>query len=284
MGGVSGRLVVVATPIGNLSDLSPRARKALEEADVICCEDTRRTRVLLSAVGVAAAGRLVSLHSHNESSRAEWVASRVEAGATVAYVTDAGTPGVSDPGDRLVAAVVARGLEVVAVPGPSAVLAALMVSGLPSDRFCMEGFLPRKGAERAARLTALRDEQRTSVVFESPTRLAATLAELAEVLGERGCAVCRELTKRHEEVRRGSLADLAALYGDEPVPKGEVVIVLGGAPLRPVEDADVERAVDDALVAGATTKDAAASVAAALGVSRRRAYEMALRRSTGARD
>ena len=281
---MTGSLVVVATPIGNLADLSERARRVLADADVICCEDTRRTRVLLTASGIGAAGRLVSLHAHNEASRAQWVAERVESGATVAFVTDAGTPGVSDPGDRLVAAVVSRGLAVTVVPGPSAALAALIVSGLSSDRFCVEGFLPRKGIDRARRLEGLRDEERTSVIFESPARLAATLADLAGSLGDRPAAVCRELTKRHEEVRRGSLDELAAAYGATPTPKGEVVIVVGGAPTRRVDDDDVSRAVVAELDAGATIRDTATTVAAALGVSRRRAYEVALRHTSEVRD
>jgi len=281
VGAVSGQLVLVATPIGNLGDVSPRARDVLQDADVICCEDTRRTRVLLSAVGIAAAGRLVSLHAHNEASKAQWVVARVEAGANVAYVTDAGTPGVSDPGDRLVAAVVAAGLAVTVVPGPSAALAALSISGLPAARFCVEGFLPRRGAERESRLAELAAERRTSVVFESATRLAATLTDLAIALGERPCAVCRELTKRHEEVRRGTLAELSAAYAGAPAVKGEVVIVIGGAPERRVDDADVTAALVELLEGGSTTRDAAVAVAASLGVSRRRAYQEALRLHPG---
>jgi 16S rRNA (cytidine1402-2'-O)-methyltransferase len=274
---MTGELLIVATPIGNLDDLSDRAKRVLATADVICCEDTRRTRVLLSATGIPAAGRLVSLHAHNEASKAEWVADRVAAGARVAYVTDAGTPGVSDPGDRLVAAVLAHGLAVTSVPGPSAAITALVVSGLPMDRFCMEGFLPRKGKDRARRLEALRDESRTTVLFESAPRLASTLAELHEALGDRAAAVCRELTKRHEEVRRGSLAELAALYANAPEPKGEIVLVVAGASLRQVDDDAVARAVANELDTGATIRDTALAVSATLGVSRRRAYEAALR-------
>ena len=274
---MTGELLIVATPIGNLDDLSDRAKRVLATADVICCEDTRRTRVLLSATGIPAAGRLVSLHAHNEASKAEWVADRVAAGARVAYVTDAGTPGVSDPGDRLVAAVLAHGLAVTSVPGPSAAITALVVSGLPMDRFCMEGFLPRKGKDRARRLEALRDESRTTVLFESAPRLASTLAELHEALGDRAAAVCRELTKRHEEVRRGSLAELAALYANAQEPKGEIVLVVAGASLRQVDDDAVARAVANELDTGATIRDTALAVSATLGVSRRRAYEAALR-------
>lgn len=279
---LTSALVVVATPIGNLSDLSDRAREALATADVVCCEDTRRTRALLAAAGIAAGRRLLSLRAHNEAVRAEAIADRVAAGATVAYVTDAGTPGVSDPGDRLVAAVARRGLPVTVVPGPSAALAALVVSGLPTDRFCVEGFLPRRGAARAARIDALRTEPRTTVIFEAPSRVASTLASLADALGDRPAALCRELTKVHEEVRRAALSELAASAVADP-PRGEVVLVVGGAAPIGVDDTDVERAVAEAMEAGATTRDAATRVAASLGVSRHRAYEVALRRGPGLR-
>lgn len=281
---LSGELIVVATPIGNLGDLSERAQQVLEHADVICCEDTRHTRVLLSAKGIKGRGRLESVHAHNEAARAAWVVGRIEAGQTVAYVSDAGTPGVSDPGARLVAAVVASGNRVTAVPGPSAALAALVVSGLAMDRFCVEGFLPRKGAERSQRLEALRVEARTAVVFETAPRLAATLQELAEVLGDRPAAVCRELTKRYEEVRRGSLVSLALGTRDEAGARGEIVIVIGGSAVPHADDADVANAVAAALASGATTRDAASEVATSLGVSRRRAYEAALRHSTGTNE
>jgi len=281
MGDVSGALVVVATPIGNLGDVSERMRAALESAEVICCEDTRRTRTLLSALAIPASRRLVSVHAHNEAAKAEWVAARVAEGATVAYVTDAGTPGVSDPGSRLVAVVAGRGLTVTAIPGPSAALMALVVSGLPTERFCVEGFLPRKGAERAERLAALGVEERTAIVFEAPSRLAATLHDLDVALGERPAAVCRELTKLHEEVRRGSLGELARAIGEVPVLRGEVVIVIGGALRRRAGDDDVARAVAAELGSGATVRDTAAVVAASLGVSKRRAYEAALKASPG---
>jgi 16S rRNA (cytidine1402-2'-O)-methyltransferase len=278
---LSGELVVVATPIGNLGDLSERARDVLEHADVLCCEDTRRTRVLLSAKGIAARGRLVSIHAHSEAEKAAWVVARVSAGATVAYVSDAGTPGVSDPGQRLVSAVAASGNRVTTVPGPSAALAALVVAGLPMDRFCVEGFLPRKGSDRAQRLEALRIEERTTVVFETAPRAAATLADLAAALGDRPAALCRELTKRHEEVRRGTLCELArdGLSGDGA--RGEIVLVIGGTSLPRAGDDDVAHAVALALSGGATTRDAASEVASSLGVSRRRAYEAALRHGTG---
>lgn len=275
-----GGLVLVATPIGNLGDLSPRAVDTLAGADVVCCEDTRRTRTLLTAAGVPAKGRLVSLHEHNEAARTSQVLEWVRAGRTVAVVTDAGTPAVSDPGARLVAAAAEADLPVTVVPGPSAVLAALVVSGLPTERFCVEGFLPRKGAERRRRVAALAAEERTAVLLEAPGRLAATLAELAEALGERPVAVTRELTKVHEEVVRGTLpevaAELARRQAQGPV-RGEAVVVLGGAPPAPAAgDEAVAAAVAEHLAAGAGAREAADAVAAELGVARRRAYQAAL--------
>jgi 16S rRNA (cytidine1402-2'-O)-methyltransferase len=273
----SGRVVLVATPIGNLGDLSPRAVQALDEADVLCCEDTRRTRALLSAAGITGRGRLVSLHEHNEDARTADVLAWVADGRTVVVVTDAGTPGVSDPGGRLVAAAARQGLDVSVVPGPSAVLAALVVSGLATDRWCVEGFLPRKGPDRRRRIAALAVEGRTAVLLEAPGRLAATLAELAEVLGEdRPAAVARELTKMHEEVWRGGLGPLATRAAEAPV-RGEVVVVVGGAlPPAPPTDDEVAAAVTRRLEAGDSARQAADAVAAALGVARRRAYQLAI--------
>jgi 16S rRNA (cytidine1402-2'-O)-methyltransferase len=277
--GGHGRLVLVATPIGNLGDLSPRARDALAEADLICCEDTRRTRALLTAAGIPAGTRLLSLHAHNEAERLGRVSDCVAAGGTVVVVSDAGTPGISDPGAWLVAQLVEAGETVTTVPGPSAVIAALVVSGLSTDRFCVEGFLPRKGAERRRRVTALMNEERTSVVFEAPGRVAATLAELASVDPGRPVAVVRELTKIHEEVWRGALRGAADKFSSEP-PRGEVVLVVGGAPpAAPPDEADVEAAVRAALARdpSAGPRQVADRVAAALGVPKRRAYEAALR-------
>jgi 16S rRNA (cytidine1402-2'-O)-methyltransferase len=287
----SGRLVVVATPIGNLGDLSPRAKEALASASVICCEDTRRTRALLAASGIRAP-RLVSLYRENEQRRVPEVLGWLAAGAEVALVSDAGTPGVSDPGQALVAAAVAAGVPVSAIPGPSAVLCALMVSGLPMDRFCLEGFLPRRGSERRARLAALVDEPRTTVLLESPRRLAGTLAELASQLGpERPVVVARELTKLHEEVWRGELGEAAAVFADRQelgTLRGEVVVVLGGA-AAPRRRRDVEAGEDHApseaeLVAaaaaerarGASASQTAARLVRSLGVDRQQAYRAAL--------
>jgi len=278
-----GRLVLVATPIGNLADLSPRACEVLEAADLICCEDTRRTHALLSAAGVRGGGRLLSLHGHNEKERLAQVATAVAAGAIVAVVSDAGTPGIADPGAWLAAQLAAAGETVSTVPGPSSVIGALVVSGLATDRFCVEGFLPRKGGERARRLAAVVADERTTVVLEAPGRVAATLAELAEVAGDaaasRPVAVVRELTKVHEEVWRGPLAEAAAAFAAREV-RGEVVLVIGGAPApSAVADADVEAAVratsDRDPSAG--PRQVADRVAATLGVPRRQAYEAALR-------
>ena len=275
----TGSLVLVATPIGNLGDLSPRALSALESADLICCEDTRRTRTLLSAMDLRAAGRLVSLHEHNERDRTASVLDAVAQGKAVVVVSDAGTPGISDPGSRLVKAALDAGLHVSTVPGPSAVLAALVISGLTTDRFVMEGFLPRRGPERTKQIASLRGEERTCVLFESPRRLRATLVELAEALGDsRQAVVARELTKIHEETLRGSLAELARnLEGVEV--RGEVVLLLAGAePLEGavIDDEAILSAVRRARENGASLRDAAAMVAEALGVQRRRVYELAL--------
>lgn len=273
----SGSLVVVGTPIGNLGDLAPRAVDALATADVIYCEDTRHSRKLLSHAGITGVP-LRSLHEHNEDDRIDEVVTAVAAGRSVALVSDAGMPAVSDPGARVVAAVAGAGLNVTVVPGPSAVLAALVASGLATDRFCFEGFLPRSGRDRTDRLTSVAAEPRTTVLFESPVRTAATLRDLAAVCGyDRRVAVARELTKLHEEVWRGPLA--AAVEWAADGVRGEVVLVLAGAPEEPVDEVG-----DDVLVAalavetasGARTRGAVDRVAADHRVPRRRVYELAL--------
>jgi 16S rRNA (cytidine1402-2'-O)-methyltransferase len=271
-------LVLVATPIGNLDDLSPRAVEALRTADVIAAEDTRRTRGLLSHAGVPAGRRLRAVHAHNEADAATRIVGEIRAGARVAVVTDAGMPGISDPGAALVRACLDAGLPVAAVPGPSAALTALVLSGLPTDRFVFEGFLPRKGKARAERLTAVAAEPRTTVVFEAPSRVRATLADLATACGaDRPVAVARELTKAFEDVWRGSLADAVA-RAQRTEPRGEYVVVVGPAAERaPAGDAEVEDAIRAALADGRSARDAAAEVAAELGVPRRRAYETATR-------
>lgn len=274
-----GELVLVATPIGNLGDLSPRAQEVLAAADLICCEDTRRTRALLSACGIRAGDRLLSLHGHNERERLARVAATVAGGGIVAVVSDAGTPGISDPGAWLAAQLAAVGEKITTVPGPSSVIAALVVSGLPTDRFGVEGFLPRKGGERRRRVAAFMAEERTTVVLEAPGRVAGTLADLAALDPERPVAVVRELTKMHEEVWRGTLGRAAEEFEAEPR-RGEVVLVLGGAPpSAPAEEADVVSAVRTALAddPAAGPRQVAERVAASLGVPKRRAYEAALR-------
>ncbi len=274
-----GTLVLVATPIGNLGDLPPRAVRALAEAHTIACEDTRRTRQLLSHAGVEGGNRLVSVNDHNEAAQVRAILSRLDAGQRVALVTDAGMPAISDPGQRLVAAVVAAGHRVEVVPGPSAALAALVVSGLPTARFCFEGFLPRKGRARAERLGELAIERRTIVLFEAPHRVRQTAADLAEALGPaRRVAIARELTKAFEEVWRGTLGDAVEQADDLPA-RGEHVLVLEGAPSQEASTSEVEDALTEMLSEGRSKKDAVAAVSAQLGVPKRRVYDAALRLS-----
>lgn len=272
---MSGALVLVATPIGNLGDLSPRAVEALAEADAVACEDTRRTGRLLQHAGVRARTLLV-VNDHTEVSRTEEVLDRLARGERVAVVSDAGTPGISDPGERLVRAALDAGHAVEVVPGPSAAVAALVTSGLPAGRFVFEGFLPRRGSARRGRLGALSTERRTIVLYEAPHRLAETLGDLAAAFGpERGVVVARELTKLHEERWRGTLAGAAAWAEAHP-PRGEVSLVVAGAPEpAPPDDAQVVAALRERLDAGASTRDAVAEVAADLGVAKRRAYDLA---------
>lgn len=281
-----GGLVLVGTPIGNLGDLSPRAITALRDADVIAAEDTRRTRALLTHAQVPAGRRLIALHAHNERSVAVQLVDRMRSGARVAYVTDAGMPGISDPGERLVRACLDADVPVEVVPGPSALVAALVTSGLPTGRFVFEGFLPRKGKERSRRLEALVAEERTVVIYESPRRVAATLADLAAALGaDRGVAVARELTKVFEEVRRGTLGEVAARYEPTPhgpatdPPRGEHVIVVAPSVAgegEQVDDDAIDAALRELLLSGMSARDASTAAARELGVPRRRAYERAL--------
>ena len=275
--GVTGVLVLVGTPIGNLGDMTPRAVEALRAADVICCEDTRRTGRLLQHFEVGRT-RLVVVNEHTEPGETAHVLKMLEAGQRVAVVTDAGMPGISDPGERLVRAAVDAGHLVEVVPGPSAAITALVASGLPAGRFVFEGFLPRKGSGRTERLGVVAAEGRTIVLYEAPHRVARTLADLAEVCGaDRQVVVARELTKLHEQLWRGDLAGAAA-WATAKEPAGEIVLVLDGAPEAPAADDDaVAEAVRQALAAGLSVRDAASTVSAALGVSRRRAYDAALR-------
>ena len=273
--GVTGLLVLAATPIGQVGDAPPRLASELATADVVAAEDTRRLRRLCRDLGVAPSGRVVSYFEGNEQARTPALLEALEAGERVLLVTDAGMPSVSDPGYRLVAAAVEADVAVTAVPGPSAVLTALAVSGLPVDRFCFEGFLPRKAGERSRRLAAHAAEERTMVFFEAPHRTAAALAALAEAFGgDRPGAVCRELTKTHEEVRRGPLAELASWAADGV--RGEVTLVVAGAVAAPVVAADPgawRAAVDDLEAEGVTRKEAIVQVARLAGVPKREVYQ-----------
>jgi 16S rRNA (cytidine1402-2'-O)-methyltransferase len=269
-----GKLVVCGTPIGNLEDAPPRLARVLAEADLIACEDTRQTRKLLTHLGVRT--RMTSYHDVDERDRARELADRVAGGLRLALVTDAGMPAVSDPGYHLVAACLERGAQVEVVPGPSAVLAALVVSGLPTDRFCFEGFPPRRTGARDRRLAELATEPRTMVFFEAPHRALATLAAMAAAFGDdRPCAVVRELTKVHEEVLRGSLAEVTERLAANR-PRGELTLVVGGAPAsRPsvAGTSDLAAEVATLVAGGASTRDAIAAVARASGAPRRAVYQ-----------
>jgi 16S rRNA (cytidine1402-2'-O)-methyltransferase len=267
-------IILAATPIGNLGDASRRLVETLEQAQIVAAEDTRVAQRLMQGLGVQNRPKLVALHDHNERERSAELVEQAR-DADVLVLSDAGMPTVSDPGYHLVVAAIAAGVAVTSLPGPSAVLTALAVSGLPTDRFTFEGFLPRKTGERASALAALADEPRTMVFFESPNRLAESLRAMAHAFGaSRSVVVCRELTKLYEEVRRGTAQELAE-WADGGV-RGEIVIVVAGAPARTV---DLGTAVQEVLLLTATEslKDAAASVASATGLSRRTLYEAALR-------
>ena len=271
---MTGRLVLGGAPLGQPGDVGPRLRSVLETADVLAVEDTRRLHRLASDLGVTFTGRVVTFHESVEQQRLPGLMSALADGATVLLLTDAGMPSVSDPGYTLVRAAIDAGIAVTSVPGPSAVTTALAVSGLPVDRFCFEGFLPRKAGERRSRFTGLADERRTMVFFESPHRLADALADAAAVLGtDRPAAVCRELTKTYEEIRRGPLAELAE-WAAEGV-KGEITLVVGGAPERTVEltPADLAAEVAAEEASGATRKDAIRAVVERTGMPRRTIYD-----------
>jgi 16S rRNA (cytidine1402-2'-O)-methyltransferase len=273
---VPGTLWLVGTPIGNLGDVSERAARTLGAVDVIACEDTRRTRKLLSHLGVSGR-RLVSFNEGNERRQVPFLLGHLKAGRDVAVVSDAGMPGLSDPGYRLVVACAAEDIPVDVVPGPSAAIAALVISGLPAARFAFEGFLPRKAGERRARLSSLIEDPRTVVVFESPRRLRALLADALATLGDRRAVVVRELTKVHQEVLRGRLSELPSRLADEVL--GEVVVVMEGA--APPPGADLEALgdrVEELTAEGLPRKEAAARVAQEAGVSKRALYEASLRR------
>lgn len=273
-----GTLYLVATPIGNLEDVTQRALRVLSEVDVVACEDTRRTRVLLDRYGIRT--KTLSYHEHNERQRAEELCARLEAGESIAVVSDAGTPGISDPGFRLVRAAAARGLRVVPVPGPTALVSALIASGLPTDEFYFGGFLPARTHARRVRLAEVRGLSATLVFYEAPHRIAHLLADAREILGERRAAVARELTKLHEEIARGSLSELAERFASGETARGEMVVVIDRATLED-EDPGVSSQAARASVAervaefereGLDQRAALKRAARELGLSRDEAY------------
>lgn len=272
-----GRVVLAGAPLGNPGDASARLREVLGSADVVAAEDTRRLARLARDLGVTVTGRVVSYFEGNDERRTPELVKALEAGAVVAVVTDGGMPSVSDPGYRLVRAALDAGFAVTAAPGPSAVTTALAVSGLPSDRFAFEGFLPRTGSHRRSRLRELAAEPRTLVFFEAPHRVAGALADLAAAFGaDRPAAVCRELTKTYEEVRRGSLADLEA-WAASGEPRGEITLVVGGAPAGPPprpDDGELRAAVASREAAGESRRDAIQAVADAYGLKKRDIYAL----------
>jgi 16S rRNA (cytidine1402-2'-O)-methyltransferase len=274
---VSGRLVLVGAPLGNPGDASSRMREVLADADVVAAEDTRRLARLARDLGVQVSGRIVSYFEGNEERRTPELVGALRSGAVVAVVTDGGMPSVSDPGYRLVRAALEEGFPVTAAPGPSAVTTALALSGLPSDRFVFEGFLPRSGSGRRGRLRELAAEPRTLVLFEAPHRVVDTLADLVATFGEkRPAALCRELTKTYEEIRRGPLAELADRAAADP-PRGEITLVVGGAPAvaadRPA-DGDLRAAVAEREAAGDSRRDAITAVAQRYGLRKREVYAL----------
>jgi 16S rRNA (cytidine1402-2'-O)-methyltransferase len=273
---MNSKLIIVGTPIGNLGDISPRVAEALRTADVILCEDTRHTLQLLNHLKIKGP-RLVSLHEHNEVGRTTQVIEMLQTGQVVALVSDAGLPLVSDPGSRLVPAVIAAGYPVVAIDGPNAALHALLVSGMDTSRFAFEGFLPRSGKDRAERLQALAVKKRTAIIYESPQRLAQTIKDLAGTdQGSRRIAITRELTKLHEEVWRGTLAE-ATVYLSEIPPRGEYTLVLEGVAQQAIEvtDTEISKALATEIKAGATKRDAVRVVSEQLRVPRDRVYALA---------
>jgi 16S rRNA (cytidine1402-2'-O)-methyltransferase len=273
-----GRLVLCGAPLGNVGDASPRLRETLAAADVIAAEDTRRLARLARDLDIQLTARVISYFEGNEERRTPDLVAALRGGALVALVTDGGMPSVSDPGYRLVRAALDAGLPVTVAPGPSAVTTALALSGLPSDRFCFEGFLPRSGGGRRGRLRALAAEERTLIFFEAPHRIAATLTDLAATFGaDRPAAVCRELTKTYEEVRRATLGELAERAASQPL-RGEITLVVAGAPPAPaadLSDADLKAAVAAHEATGSTRRDAITAVATATGLPRRTVYTAA---------
>jgi 16S rRNA (cytidine1402-2'-O)-methyltransferase len=272
---MSGMLYVVATPIGNLEDITYRAVRILGEADLIACEDTRQTRKLLDHYGIQKPA--ISYHEHNEAERTEDLVARLQAGAVIALVSDAGTPLVSDPGYRLVRAAIDAGIAVETIPGPSAALAALAASGLPTDAFHFDGFLPPKPGQRAKALEALADEHATLIFYEAPHRILETLEAVERVLGNRPVVVARELTKIHEEFLRGTAAEIRAQLAQRDSVKGEITLLIGKALAPPEDDTPLDEAVDALVRGGAPRMDAIKQVARRRGLSKREVYERLLR-------
>ncbi len=272
---VGGGLVLVSTPIGNVGDISDRAKEALRRADLVCCEDTRHTGRLLKRLDIHAT-RLAALHAHNEMQKSEEIAGRIRSGEVVVLVCDAGTPIISDPGGRLVAFIIAEGLPVTAVPGPSAVIDALVLSGLPADRFTFEGFLARKGGDRQQQIDRIARSTATSVIYESPLRLLKTLADLAQACGgERRVAVARELTKLHEQIWRGTLDQ--SLQPGELSERGEqVIIVAPMTQIQSVEGSELREALERLQAAGLRRRDSVSAIEILLGAPHREVYQMAL--------
>ena len=272
----AGTFTLVATPIGNLADITARAVEAIGNSAVVCCEDTRRSGLLLQHLGISGK-RYVVVNDHTEHDACEEIVTLLHGGSNVVLITDAGTPGISDPGERVVRAVIDAGLKVTCAPGPAALVIALVMSGLPAQRFVFEGFIPRSGGERSQRLNDIASESRTVVLYEAPHRVAKTLADLEVRCGPmRKVVIARELTKLHEEMWRGTLHD-ASLHAQAAEPRGEYVIMLAGAlPPAPPTDDELAAAVRDEITKGASKKDAAARVATKYGVANRRVYEIAL--------
>ena len=273
---MTGRLYVVATPIGNLEDITLRAVRTLKEAGVIACEDTRQTRKLLHHYGIERP--VVSYHEHNEAERASELVARLAAGETIALVSDAGVPLISDPGYRLVRAAIEAGIPVEPIPGPSAALAALSASGLPAAEFRFNGFLPRKAGQREAALRAVKDEQATLIFYEAPHRILETLEAIESALGPRPVVVAREMTKIHEEFLRGTAGEVRAILAARDSIKGEITVLIGRAVERPPDDTPLDEAVEGLVRAGTPRMEAIKSVARARGLAKREVYGLLLKR------
>lgn len=272
----SGMFTLVATPIGNLADITARAVDAINACSVVCCEDTRRSGLLLQHLGISGKKYFV-VNEHTEHDACEEIVTMLHSGANIVLITDAGTPGISDPGERVVRAVIEAGLKVTCAPGPAALVMALVMSGLPTARFVFEGFIPRSGVERSQRLDEIANEPRTVVLYEAPHRVAKTLADLEVVCGPlRKVVIARELTKMHEEMWRGTLHEASAI-AQAAEPRGEYVVMLAGAlPPAPPTDEELAEAVREQIKSGNSKKDAASRVATKYGVAKRRVYEIAL--------